>query len=92
MSVWSGCFVCLRGGCCRSWLHTVKALCYDNTGAGTAQHGLPLAPDQADLGPDTTSIAAASPLLGPLLRDVANDGPSPSAAVVLGAGRAGMLI
>lgn len=28
-----------------------------------AQHGLPLAPDQDDLGPDFTSIAAASPLL-----------------------------
>lgn len=32
-------------------------------GADRAQHGLPLAPDQADLGPDITSITAASPLL-----------------------------
>lgn len=31
---------------------------------GKAQRGLPLALDQADLGPDITSIAAASPLLG----------------------------
>lgn len=30
---------------------------------GRAQRGLPLALDQADLGPDITSIAAASPLL-----------------------------
>lgn len=57
-----------------------------------SQRGLPLAQNQADLGPDTTSIAAASLLLGPLLDGVANDGSSPSAALVLGAGRAGMLI
>lgn len=38
---------------CSVWQHwTVRA-----------QHGLPLAPDQADLGADFTSIAAASPLL-----------------------------
>ena len=41
--------------------HTVKVLCYDNSGGAGAQRGLPLALDQADLGPDITSIAAASP-------------------------------
>lgn len=43
-------------------------------GTDRAQHGLPLALDQADLGPDITSIAAASPLLAlccwvPLMMD-----------------------
>lgn len=57
-----------------------------------AQRGLPLAQNQVDLEPDTTSTAAASLLLGPLLDGMANDGPSPSAALVLGAGRVGMLI
>lgn len=86
--VWS----VLREAVAAPLLHTVETLCYDNTGAGTAQRGLPLAAEQADLGPDTTSAAAASPLLGPLLHRVANDGPSPSAAVLLGTGRAEMLI
>ena len=47
--------------CPSSGPHTVKLLCYANTGGAGAQRGLPLALDQADLGPDITSIAAASP-------------------------------
>lgn len=47
---------------------------------GRAQRGLPLALDQADLGPDITSIAAASPLLA-LCRTVRLTMPRLSAVV-----------
>lgn len=66
MNVWSCCSVCLQEAAARfvSPLasYSKNALLWQHW-TGRAQHGLPLALDQADLGPDITSIAAASPLL-----------------------------
>lgn len=58
MTVWSR--FCSRSSFLRS--HTVKASLTQEW-TGRAQRGLPLAPHQAALGPDITSIAAAPPLL-----------------------------
>lgn len=54
---------CLCSGGCSPLASYSKAAPLWQHGTGRAQHGLTLALDQADLGPDITSIAAASPLL-----------------------------
>lgn len=66
MSVWSCGSVCIQeaaAGLVFPLASYSKAALLWQHGTDRAQHGLPLALDQADLGPDTTSIAAASPLL-----------------------------
>lgn len=66
MIVWSCCSVCLQEAAAGLVFplasYSKTALLWQHR-TGRAQHGLPLALDQADLGPDITSIAAASPLL-----------------------------
>lgn len=66
MSVWSCCSVCLQEAAAGLVFplasYSKTALLWQHR-TGRAQRGLPLALDQADLGPDITSIAAASPLL-----------------------------
>lgn len=66
MSVWSCGSVCIQeaaAGLVFPLASYSKAALLWQHGTDRAQHGLPLALDQADLGPDITSIAAASPLL-----------------------------
>lgn len=77
MSVWSCGSVCIQeaaAGPVFPLASYSKAALLWQHGTDRAQHGLPLALDQADLGPDITSIAAASPLLAlccsvPLMMD-----------------------
>lgn len=66
MSVWSWGSACIQeaaAGLLFPLASYSKAALLWQHGTDRAQQGLPLALDQADLGPDITSIAAASPLL-----------------------------
>lgn len=66
MSVWSCGSVCIQeaaAGLVFPLASYSRAVLLWQHGTDRAQHGLPLALAQADLGPDITSIAAASPLL-----------------------------